>query len=729
MLCAGAAGCGREGDACTRELHARNWSAAIARCDAESNQTALARAWQAYDKRQFDKAITAAEALLDTEVGTDAAYLAGDLRARSNDSATSAPGRALLLRALAGYQAAGRHADASRTASTLSRVPRPEARFEDALVYARLAVAEAAQSGDKRVWGRAETALAEVYDDIGREEDARDAFLSAAGHLVAAPDLLAFTYMKHGMFLVDLHPEHQVRAGLAYLEQARAKIRDVAQPDDQLRMGIEFAVKLNRATALAELGKLDAAETELAIPTTDDDEARRRLALVRGYIASRRGDLAVAERLFAEADLNEDDLDYRWWFATELARAYRHAGKPAEAERSYREATHAVEALRTAAEKPQLRPWVLARRSEPYIGLLGLMAEQGRGLDALVAAEALHARTWLDVVLGQNRLAASTQQSLLDARLRRRSEAWPALGGPALLARLDGREAIVLISVDATLWRVHVADGVVTIVALSADDRVAIAQFDRTPSDRAVAKRAAQALLPAGAGDHTTPLYVVAGGVLADLPFAALPVGGRLLVQARPVVRLPGLATLGCRAGTWTDERIFLGDSREDLPMARAEVQRLAGARALVGKAADRSAFARGARAALLHAAVHGSVTSSGSALDLADGPVTAAAVLDQQIAPRVVVLTGCATSAGADAEAWSGFPSAFLAAGSRHVIATLRAVGDDGAAEVVRAYYAQPEDLRPAERLAAAQRALIARLPVDTWASFAVWGDAACGS
>jgi tetratricopeptide (TPR) repeat protein len=713
---------------CSQELRARNWSAALAHCEATSNQAALARAWQASDRGQRDTAITAAEALFDTEVGIDAAYLVGYLRADSDDPATSAFGRALLHGALTGYQLVRRHAEASRTASTLSRVPRPEARFEDALEYARLAVSEAEKSGDQRAWGLAETALAEVYDDIGREEDARDAFLSAAGHLVAARDVQAFTYMKHGVFLVDLGSEHQIRAGLAYLEHARAQIRGIAEPDNPWRMRIEFPVKLNRATALAELGELDAAEAELAVVTADGEKAMRRLALVRGYIASRRGDLAAAEGLFAQAALDKDDLDYRWWFATELARAYLHAGKPADAERSYLEATRAVEALRATANEPELRPWVLARYRKPYIGLLGLMADQGRGLDALVAAESLHARTWLDVVLGRDRLVAGAQQSLLDARLRQRPEAWPALSGPEILARLDGREAIVLISVGATLRRVHVTGGVVTIVALSTDDRAAIEQFHRTPGDPAAAMRAALALLPAGVGDRATPLYVVAGGELADLPFAALRVGGRFLVEARPIVRLPGLSTLGCRAGTWTDARIFLGDSLGDLPKARAEVQRLAGMDALVGKAADRSAFAQGARAALLHAAVHGRLTSSGGALDLADGPMTAAAVADQQIGPRVVMLTGCATSAGADAEAWSGFPSAFLAAGSRYVIATLRSVGDADAAEVVRAYHAQPEELGPVARLAAAQRTLVTKLPVEAWASFAVWGDAACG-
>jgi hypothetical protein len=101
----------------------------------------------------------------------------------------------------------------------------------------------------------------------------------------------------------------------------------------------------------------------------------------------------------------------------------------------------------------------------------------------------------------------------------------------------------------------------------------------------------------------------------------------------------------------------------------------------------------------------------------------------------KVIFYSSCLHTAAARESTTNppgGRPQAALCVSGRlrgHVIATLRTVGHEGAAEVVRAYYAQPEDLRPAERLAAAQRALIARLPVDTWAAFTVWGDAACGS
>jgi CHAT domain-containing protein len=96
-----------------------------------------------------------------------------------------------------------------------------------------------------------------------------------------------------------------------------------------------------------------------------------------------------------------------------------------------------------------------------------------------------------------------------------------------------------------------------------------------------------------------------------------------------------------------------------------------------------------------------------------------------------VVVLAGCSTATGADVESWSGLPSAFLAAGSRVVIATTRSVEDEAAAAVMQAFYAQPAALDPIASLAAAQRVVAARVPArvpaTVWASFAAWGVSGC--
>lgn len=588
-------------------------------------------------------------------------------------------------------------------------------------------MSEAAQSGDRRAQGGAETALAEVYDNIGMTELARERFFHAEELLAAWPQDLAFTYLKHALFILDLGTEGDLRAALQYLAAATEQAERAAAGGNADVASVLFAVHLNRADALAQLGDLAGAARELEI-TAPDEASGRKLDLVRGYVAARRGDLRSAEELFAAANDGALKLDYRWRVAMEIGELHRSAGRMQDAERAFRDAVATVEELRRAAGEIELRPWVLARRTLPYAGLFQVLVAQGRGADALAVAESLHARTWLDVVLGRNgRVASTTAQVLLDARLRQQVAAGPALDGAALLARVGDREVLVFLSVGPTTWRAHAAHGQVEFAPLSPSDLEAVAAFRRTPPDPRAAELAGAALIPPAVAAGDQPLYIVASGPLADLSFAALRRGGHFLIDDRPVARLPGLAALACGQNPWSDRQVFVGDSLGDLREAAAEVRQLGGPSAHVGAAATRAVVESARNAALLHLAVHGRLTAAGGALDLADGPFTAASVLDAGIAPRVVILTGCATAASNDAEAWGGFPSAFLAAGSRHVVATLHSVTDADAAAFARAYYHEPAALGPVARLAAAQRALAKDRPVAAWASFAVWGDADC--
>jgi hypothetical protein len=376
---------------------------------------------------------------------------------------------------------------------------------------------------------------------------------------------------------------------------------------------------------------------------------------------------------------------------------------------------------------------VLARRTPPYVELLALRVEQHRDLEALIVAESLHARAWLDVVLGRAaRRDATAELALAAARIRQRLGAVSAapLDGAALMAMIGDREALVFLTIGAVTWRAHVVQGAVEFTRLPADTLELARRFSADPGDLAASARAAAGLLPADLSGRSDTLYVVATGPLADVPFAALTWQGRYLIEHRSVARLPGLAALRPTPARWDQRTIFVGDSQGDLPEAAREVREVAramGASASVGPAATRQvlASARGARS--LHIATHGITTSSGRAIVLADGNLTAADVLDAGLDPRLVVLSGCATAASNDAESWDGFPSAFLAAGSRYVVATLRSVEDAAAARVTEAYYAAPEAMNPIERLAAAQRRVAGTLPVAAWASFAVWGSPAC--
>jgi tetratricopeptide (TPR) repeat protein len=680
-----------------------------------------------------------AERLLDMNVAADAAYLAGHIHARRGGASAENLARKRFQQALTAYQRAGRHADASRAAGFLSRVPRPEMRFDDQLRMSQLAVDEARLSGHAGVLGRALGALAESYDWIGMEEAARESFLSAERLTEPWPEDLAQIYLKHALFLLDLGTPQGLETSLSYLDAAAGK-RDeaIAKGLGDRVERLSLAIRLNRADALSQLGRLDAADRELDaaeqhLGASPDDAELGRLRLVKGYVAARRNDAVAAEALFLQADDGTLDGDYRAGIALQLARMYRGANQRDRAEQAYRAAIEIIEKVRRTAREVELRPWVLARRTPPYVELLALRVEQDRGMDALVVAESLHARAWLDVVLGRHtgdRTAAA--QVLAAARIRQHLLAAPAPppDADALMAMVGDREALVFVAIGPATWRAHVVHGRVSFERLPDDAIEAAYRFRLHPGDRAAGERASVALLPADLAVSRSPLHVIASGALADVPFAALRSRGRYLIEDRPVTRLPGLVALRCAASTWDPRAVLIGDSRGDLPEAADEVQRIAassGTTARVGSAASRSALAPAHGARLLHIAAHGVTTSSGHAIALADGNLTAADVLELDLDPEVVVLAGCATAASDDAESWDGFPSAFLAAGSRYVVATLRSVEDAAAARVTSAYYAQAASMNPIERLAAAQRRLVDELPVEAWASFAAWGSDAC--
>lgn len=683
-----------------------------------------------------EEALAISERLLDTNVAPGAAYLAGYIRSQRDSTSEQELGRVRLEQALLGYQWTGQHARASRAADFLSRLFLDRALFSDQLRMAQLSVEEAKRSGDAKTLGRASAALAEAYDFIGMESAARESFLQAEQLTEPWPEERAHIYFKHAAFLLDLGAPDDLETSLPFFAAAEVdRVRAIELGHADRVSALALSLPLNLADALSQLGQLEVADRELAaarreLGSDPDPEPAGKVRLVEGYIAARRGDPITAEARFAHADEGSLASDYRWRIALELARSYEAAGQLDRAERAYRHALSISEEMRSSASVVQLRPWVLARRNLAYVGLLALLVEQRRGVDALVIAESLHARAWLDVVLHNEAGRDPTAElALTAARIRQRLEvrAAPPLDRTSLMATIGDREALVFLTIGAVTWRAHVVRGGVVFDRLPAETLALAQRFIAAPGEPDAGARASAALLPPDLSDRRDTLYVVATGALADVSFAALPWQGRYLIDARPVARLLGLAALRSTPGTWDERAIFLGDSRGDLPAAAREVRELAtamGVSASVGPAATRAVLVSAPRARSLHVAAHGIATSSGRAIALADGNLTAADVLDAGLGPEVVVLSGCATAASTDAESWDGFPSAFLAAGSRYVVATLRSVDDAEAAAVIAAYYAQPATMNPIERLAAAQRQVSGTLPVAAWASFAAWGS-----
>jgi tetratricopeptide (TPR) repeat protein len=690
----------------------------------------MRHAWaQSYMGRR-EEALREATALFDSSERAEARFLAGSLLANQEDPDRSEDARRLLWDALGLFGAAGEAQRTADTASALVPVALHQRRFDDALAFARMAVSLANVTSDPGRRGDALTKLAAAYEVIGRAEEARSAFRAAEEILETRPAELAWVYFKHAIFLLELHTHAGAEAALVVLDAAARNANRAVRAGQAERVAdLGVSIPFNRAAALSTLGRDDEALAWLAaLPSSEHGHAR--FQMITGVAAARRGDTDVALAHFDRLLADGVSGDYAVSVGVELAQVYRAKGRFVDAERALGRASDHVEALRGQGSL-ELRPGILAHRATPYDALIELLVEQGRAADALAVIESRHARAWLDATT-----TTAAKPADLAPGPSRSPAATAPLGRAALLERLGDREALVLLDLGPTAWRAHVVGGVVRVERVPAAAFAAVAAFLSAPDRLEPAAAAAAILLPPELIASDRPLTIVASGRFANLPFPALRRGSRLLIDDRAIARLPGLAAMGCRIHAAGGPPVFIGDAAGDLPHAAAEVRAQAAAHhvpAQLGAAATRAAVLASRDAAWLHLAVHGEV----GALSLRDGPFAAASVLREQLAPTVVVLAGCLTAAGADVESWtatgadveswSGFPSAFLAAGSRFVIATTRSVIDDAAAAVMQAFYAQPAALDPIARLAAAQRVVAARVPATAWASFAAWGVSGC--
>ncbi len=652
--------------------------------------------------------------LLTTEVEADAAYLLGYAASKHEEQ------RAPMERAFRSYQRQGNHNKASKAAGLVAETFKFD--FDKRLSWANLAIEEASKSGDPESHGRALRALARAYDLIGMADEAAKAFREAESRLVGSPKELAHTYLNYGIFLVDHVSLEDLRLALRYYDEAEAL--DLSEDD-------RFALWLNRVFAHSRLKQFHEAAQALVRTGIYVAEHKRnhkelsRLELVAGHLAAHRGDVARAIAHFQAAErLDRDyDLDYAWEMQLALAGAFQQAGRRDEQLAALRKAVEIIQRVRANTDQLELRPWVLQRRRKPHEELFLLLFAQGQPLEALALAEYLDASTWLDKMLGSTAAVVSKEQALAAARLRPRLE---ATASPA--SQRQG-EVLFYFSLRDQLWRAHLIDGEPrSFERLPGQTREIVAQLG-TANDQQALARAGALLLPNDLSSSSAPLHIIANSAPLDLyPFAALIWRGRPLIAARPIIRGLSRTARRCTLASAPARAVLLADSLDNLPAARREVQNLAAKLAIepsLGKQATLARVKEARGAALLHIATHGKGTNHGRTLELADKTLAAAeaAELFEGAAPETVVLSGCATAQNTTPEPWDSLVAGFLAAGSRHVIATLRSVEDEGAAQMMHAYYAQPAHLPPPERLAAAQRTLMDTLPLSVWASFTVWG------
>jgi CHAT domain-containing protein len=251
------------------------------------------------------------------------------------------------------------------------------------------------------------------------------------------------------------------------------------------------------------------------------------------------------------------------------------------------------------------------------------------------------------------------------------------------------------------------------------------------PDDAATAESLGDALIPSAALPRTgATLHIVTDASLGRLPFASLRPRGRALIRDYIISYVPSLNALyarDVRTPIAYGPPFVLGDPRGDLPAAAKEAADVAarlGVPSLIGPAATRAQLQNAAKARVLHLATHTGIGVRGPWAALADGDITAASLIDQGTKPQLAVLATCASAAKEGGDMWGSLASAFLAAGSQAVLASLWSVDDNDAREFITRFYDEGGANDSATALARTQRAFLDMgKPAAFWAPYVHFG------
>lgn len=714
---------------CLDADQAQQWQVSAVRCKAAFQSTHDPRAGAAAARAAYalghPDAVLAWAERLPREPGIASLAAAVYQQRGENGKAEAAYRRDLAL-----YRQRG---DAGGEADTLHRLfylAWQASRYGEALQLATRAKAATTRSGDPERQRLAGEALSGLLYAVGDLAGARRA-LEQSWKLLRADDTpgqARFLANRGNLYL------EEGRWALARRDLEAALERAAGQGERQFFR----SVHLNLVKAALEQNDLPAAREHLDAawkaaepagpPATSLRFYRARLALARNDASE-----ALAQ---LQAGLAEDPApDWAWDLEYQLGRAEELRGEPKAAEAAYRRSIALVESLRQSLGFEDFEAALLERKRQPFEALFRLQAESGRAAAALDTAERVSSSAFLDAL-------ATTAAA--DQRIQSFEALLPAMSASPLasrrsfastLAALGDRRAWSYFQSGDRMWLMvtrKTGARAFPLAATVAELRDLVSRFLAAPDDRGTAGQLGEVLLPPAARPLPgETLHLVTDGPLGNLPFAALRLGERYLVEEHALVLIPSLGTLAVleslpRGGD-RPAAVF-ADSRGDLPAARAEaaeVARQLGGWERSGSTASWDELRRASGSRVLHFALHTGLGPRGPWLRLADREVAAGELVAGRIGAPLVVLASCASAARPGRPLWGSLSAAFLASGSRSVLATLGSVEDAAARELVLRFYGEGGEREPAAALARAQRVAIrqGRSPKE-WAPFVLVGS-----
>jgi tetratricopeptide (TPR) repeat protein len=613
--------------------------------------------------------------------------------------------------------------------------------YGDALRAADSCILEAQSAGDPVLEGYCHMAAGKVLSQAGYFETAQDELSRAELLLTTHRDLGELATMRGQLYqLYQLGPMRQNYNALAVEEFERAieHTRLASRPKRLLVQEIDLTF------TLAELGRFDDAARHLEAARGLDlhGESATDFVLLEAKIAYQRGDRARAYELnqrIVDSLRDDEDSSAKLSVTVMQARIALANGDPDLAASWAQRGITVVEKRREKAAL-ELRPWVVSLRRQPYELMFVALVRAHKLADAVVVFDQWYGRTLLDALSERGIKSATLQHAAAQTEaLRERFPAWSTapimhtLEPGALLAKLAKVDLIALVIAENEVWRIaaHGSDLEIVDVGPLAQLLPQIARLQTAPTDRALAEALGAPLLGEAAFRATTDtLHVVLDGRLSTLPVAALRAHGPPLIALRAVVQPPRLSEVDCvPAPPATPRAAVIADAKGDLPAARELAIWIAhrlGVEPRLGPRATSEAVMAATDADLLHVAVHAKIERGGGALLLHDRALSALEIVGPRSpAPALAVLEACNSGTADDLEL--SLATAFLASGSRQVVATSRPVTDAGAHDVIQGFYLHLQAASDPVRALAEVQAELAKTKNPDWPYFSIFGHDTC--
>jgi tetratricopeptide (TPR) repeat protein len=678
---------------------------------------------------------TLANVLLMTDAQADAFQILGriDLDANRNEDATVKLEKARSL-----HRAGPDYVGLAEDGYYLAYLQIEQHQYIEAIKILDESLAAARLGNSAHTEGRCHLYMARALIGAGYFEGGQQALDRAALQLESEQDQASLWFERGKLEQeIDRIPPHRTHQAIA----VAAFERSLALAKRAGDVAHVIANHLHLAYSLAELGQTTKAEQHLEAANnldskrTEDD--RVQLAARIAYRSSDFGRaISLNDQIYPKLTDEDDQIDVSVMQA-------RIALATNQVELAVHWATKGVESaqkIRAGQKSNELQPWVLASRREPFEVLFVGLVRAGWIADAFAVFDQWQSRSLLDAMARPSSDSAPEPSST--ARKLQGTERWlstvsntPLMKGDkaAAMQTLAMIDLVAFAVAEGEVWRLTDHHGHLHIEDLGTMDtlRGEVDAFMTSPTDPAAARALGARLLPDDLVHGSDPLYVVLDAPLAGIPFAALRWNEQPLIAMRPVLRAPRLPVSGtCKLRTETNGALVLGDAFDDLPDARRESLRVAallGTSPLLGDAATSAALFAGKSDPLLHIAVHTGLDAGGGTLRLYDRSVSAPEISANKLGPSLVVLAACSTASSQDPELARSLSTAFLAAGSDRVVATLRPISDVGARELTTRFYADHGVVDPVSTLAKIQ-ATLADSDNKDWPNFAVFGSKVCG-